>query len=139
MAKATSPMRLQADLVDAASLIGEICHRSTAEQIEYWASIGRCVSNLLDPDVLLSVTAGLARVKVEPVVTHAVDPDALFQALEEERNQGTLADSVTTSTVKYQVSLTHPGLLEQIGPAGTVIGQFQNGKFIPQAEAGRSC
>ncbi|MCK5666750.1 MAG: hypothetical protein KAI17_24840, partial [Thiotrichaceae bacterium] len=39
MAKALSPVRLQDDLMKAAKLTGDRFHRSTAEQIEYWADI----------------------------------------------------------------------------------------------------
>jgi hypothetical protein len=38
------PVRLQENLMQAAKLTGERFHRSTAEQIEYWADIGRKVS-----------------------------------------------------------------------------------------------
>ena len=61
MPKAASPVRLQQELMQAAALSGGRFHRSTAEQIEYWAEIGRQVANLLDPDTLLAIAAGLAR------------------------------------------------------------------------------
>ena len=53
--------------MQAAKLTGERFHRSAAEQIEYWADIGRKVSTVLDPDTLISITTGLAQVKVESV------------------------------------------------------------------------
>ncbi|MCF6202823.1 MAG: ParD-like family protein [Methylococcaceae bacterium] len=59
MAKSASPIRLQADLMQAAEITAKRYHRSTAEQIEYWADLGRTVASTLDPDVLLSVAAGL--------------------------------------------------------------------------------
>lgn len=67
MAKATSPIRLQEDLMALAKLTASRFHRSTAEQIEYWAELGRSVASKLDPDVLLSISSGLATIKVEPV------------------------------------------------------------------------
>ncbi|MCB1936185.1 MAG: hypothetical protein KDF59_09600, partial [Nitrosomonas sp.] len=37
MAKSASPIRLQEELMKAAELTASRFHRSTAEQIEYWA------------------------------------------------------------------------------------------------------
>ena len=134
MAKAASPVRLQENLMRAATLTGKRFHRSAAEQVEYWAEIGRRVATVLDPDVLLSVTAGLARLKVEPVYGGPVEPDEVFQSLETKRRHGTLAQ-VVTGAVKYQSSFTRPGYLEQIDQDGNITtGQFKNGKFEPSSE-----
>lgn len=131
MAKSASPIRLQEDLMQAAALTGERFHRSTAEQIEYWAEIGCNVSKMLDPDDLLSISAGLARIKVEPVHSEPIDSGEVFQSLETERASGILAQTVTSSPIQYQVSVTHPGYLEQINPDGTIkTGKFQGGVFI---------
>ncbi len=131
MAKAASPIRLQADLMRTATLAGKRFHRSTAEQIEYWADLGRQVAAILDPDTLLSVSSGLARIKIEPVVADPVNPDKVFQSLEQERKAGTLSQSVTQSVIRYQVSESHPGYLEQINQhAEVTTGKFENGEFI---------
>jgi len=131
MAKALSPVRLQEDLMQAAKLTGERFHRSTAEQIEYWADIGRKVSTVLDPDTLISIATGLTQVKVEPIYGKPIDPDDIFNLLEAQRQAGTLTQAVTSSTIKYQSSLTHPGYLEQIDHNGNVlVGQFKNGEFV---------
>jgi hypothetical protein len=51
--------------------------------------------------------------------------------LEAQRQAGTLTQTVTSSTIKYQSSLTHPGYLEQIDQNGNVlVGQFKNGEFV---------
>ena len=132
MAKAASPVRLEASLMQAASLTAARHHRSTAEQIEYWASIGRSVSQLLNPDTLLAVQTGLARLKVEPVVADPLDPDQVFRALEQDRVAGRLAASVTTTAVRYQASTRIPGYLEQVHPDGRVVtGTFREGTFVP--------
>jgi hypothetical protein len=82
MAKAASPIRLQEELMQAAESTAKRFHRSTAEQIEYWADLGRSVSSTLDPDVLLSVLSGLTTIKTEPVISLPIDPDEVFEALE---------------------------------------------------------
>lgn len=135
MAKAASPIRLQEDLMQAAALAGERFHRSTAEQIEYWAEIGRNVAHILDPDDLLSVSAGLAKITVESVHGEPIDPAAVFQSLEVERNNGTLSQTVASGE-KYQISLKYPGNLEQIQPDGRIrTGKFQGGEFIEMNES----
>jgi len=131
MAKALSPVRLQDDLMQAAKLTGDRFHRSAAEQIEYWADIGRKVSKVLDPDTLLSISTGLVQVKVEPIYGKPLDPDDVFNLLDAQRQQGTLTQAVTSSAIKYQSSLVHPGYLERIDQKGNVsVGQFKNGEFV---------
>ncbi|WP_426416859.1 TA system antitoxin ParD family protein [Aestuariirhabdus sp. LZHN29] len=134
MAKASSPVRLQQDLMESAKLAGERLHRSAAEQIEYWASIGRSVANVVDPDSLLDVSTGLARLKIEPVASPAINPEDVFAGLERDRQNGLLASSITSSPLRYQASSTHPGLLEQIDAQGRVtLGQFKSGVFAVYA------
>ncbi|TXI30532.1 MAG: hypothetical protein E6Q60_01290 [Nitrosomonas oligotropha] len=132
MAKAASPIRLQDDLMQAAALTAERFHRSTAEQIEYWAEMGRNVDHMLNPDDLLAISAGLAKITVEPVSSEPVDPTGIFQSLEDDRASGILPQTVSGSVLnKYQASLTHPGYLEQIHPDGRIqTGKFQGGEFI---------
>ncbi|MCK5356510.1 MAG: hypothetical protein KAJ63_15445 [Methyloprofundus sp.] len=135
MAKALSPIRLQDDLMQAAKLTGKRFHRSTAEQIEYWADIGRKVSTVLDPDTLISIATGLTQVKVEPIYGKPIDPDDVFNLLVAQQQQGTLTQAVTGSAFKYQSSLTQPGYLERIDQNGnTLVGQFENGEFVSTEE-----
>jgi len=135
MAKAVSPIRLQAELMQVAESTAKRFHRSTAEQIEYWADLGRSVSSHLDPDVLLSVASGLAVIKAEPVYSTPISHEAVFQTLEHDRKAGALSNSVTNSDVRYQASAKHPSYLEQIGKNGNItIGQFNQGVFIELKE-----
>jgi hypothetical protein len=135
MAKAASPIRLQDELMQAAALTAERFHRSTAEQIEYWAEMGRNVDHMLNPDDLLAISAGLAKIIVEPVSSEPADPAAVFQSLETDRAAGVLPQTVTGSAIRYQASSTHPGCLEQIRPDGRIImGKFQGGEFIEMIE-----
>ena len=136
MPKSASPVRLQAELMQSASMAGQRQHRSAAEQIEYWASIGRSVSKIINQDTLLEFSAGLVRLKIEPVESAAIAPEEVFSDLESDRKSGRLVESVTTSSVRYQVSVRHPGQLEQILADGRVIvGQFHDGVFTPLPEA----
>ncbi len=135
MAKAASPIRLQKELMSAAELTGKRFHRSTAEQIEYWAEMGRNVSALLDPDDLAAIAAGVAKLELVPIYGKPVDPASVFQTLEDERAAGSLAQRVTSSPVSYQASIEHPGCLEQIDRKGQIrIGQFIDGEFVEMTE-----
>ena len=133
MAKSASPVRLQEELMESARINGVVQHRSAAEQIEYWADIGRKVSKSIDPDVLLALEAGLARIKVEKIKSVAVDPESIFASLDADRESGELASAIAEkSPIRYQASRNNPGLLEQIDQAGkTVVGQFLEGEFVP--------
>ncbi|MEE9338255.1 MAG: hypothetical protein V3U87_09260 [Methylococcaceae bacterium] len=131
MAKSASPIRLQAELMQAAESTAKRFHRSTAEQIEYWADLGRSVSSTLDPDVLLSVLSGLTIIKTEPVISSPIDPAEVFKALENDRHTGLLHNSVASATTSYQASTKHLGLLEQVDQDGNItLGEFKNGQFI---------
>ncbi|MCU7813958.1 MAG: ParD-like family protein [Candidatus Thiodiazotropha sp. (ex Lucinoma kastoroae)] len=134
MAKALSPVRLQSELMQAATVAGARMHRSAAEQVEYWASLGRQIASFIDPDTLLEIAAGLARLKVEPTVFQPVDADTVFAAVEADRGSGELSKKVTTASIRYQASVTHPGYLEQIDANGVrTVGTFHNGIFTPVA------
>lgn len=133
MAKAASPVRLENTLMEAATVAGSILHRSAAEQIEYWADLGRRVSTVVSPETLLAISAGLAKITVEKTAPDALDPDAVFAALDRDRHAGVLSDAITSGAVRYQAASDDSGLLEQIHPDGTVLtGQFRNGKFRAQ-------
>lgn len=135
MAKASSPIRLQQDLMQAAESTGKRFHRSTAEQIEYWADLGRSVSSALNPDVVLSIKSGLTRLNVEPVLSTPIDADLIFSELDVQRDNGELASHVTGSHVRYQSSLAHPGRLECIDRTGQItVGQFVNGRFVAECD-----
>ncbi len=135
MPKASSPVRLQEDLMQAATIAGSRLHRSAAEQVEHWASLGRQITNFVDADALLKVSVGLARLKIEPTVGQPIDPVAVFAAIEADRRNGELSKKVTAADIRYQASVTHPGYLEQINKKGNCrIGSFCNGVFTPLHE-----
>ena len=132
MAKSASPVRLQDDLMRRAALAGALHHRSAAQQIEYWAALGQDVAALLDPDLLLDVKAGLARLRVEPVRAAAVAPESVFASLDAQRLSGSLAASVSTASVRYQACPSRLGLLERIDNEGNrTAGTFAEGLFQP--------
>lgn len=132
MPKAASPIRLQGDLMDSAARVGARHHRSAAEQIEYWAALGRQVSRVLDPDTLLEVAAGAVRLSLEPISAPVVPSEQVFAAVDAARASGTLAESVSAASFRYQASAALPSCLEQIAADGTRrLGHFRQGVFEP--------
>jgi len=130
MAKAQSPIRLQSELMNSASLAGELQNRSASEQIEYWASIGRTVSGKISANDLLELKAGLVSISLEKPITQAVDPTALLAEVDTSRESGALKNAIMTGAPRYQMSALKHGYLEQVHPDGTVItGQFEGGEF----------
>ncbi len=123
MPKSASAVRLQRELMESAALVGARHHRSAAEQIEYWAALGR------------QVAAGLTRLRLEPVAAPIVAPAQVFAALDADRESGSLAQNVSTAAFRYQASIRQPGHLEQIGPDGTRrVGAFRDGAVEPIAD-----
>lgn len=132
MAKASSPVRLDAELMEEAARSGRLFHRSAAETIEYWAGLGKRFQKLIDPEVLLEIQAGALVLDVKPVKVERVNPDDVFSQIESSRAAGTLNQFIKRDKPVYQASASNPGMLEQILPDGTVtIGQFFEGQFFP--------
>ena len=133
MAKAQSPVRLESSLMSSATAAGMLLHRSAAEQVEYWADLGRKVASSIDPESLLAVKAGLATLRVEHIHPSPVDPDVVFAALDNARNSGALSEAISSGSLRYQASVEKPGYLEACHPDGRIeVGQFVNGRFIPE-------
>lgn len=132
MPKTGSPLRLDIDFTARARRAAEAQNRSIANQIEYWADIGRHVSNDLSTKDLELIRSGLATVKVEYASVPPVDSDSIFQAVEQARESGELARSFSTAKYRYQASRTHPGYLERIDADFNIeVGEFKNGQFHP--------
>ncbi|WP_372782116.1 hypothetical protein [Litorivivens sp.] len=132
MPKANSPVRIQRGLMADATAVGKAHHRSAAEQIEYWADIGRKVSKIIDPDALLRLTAGVVKIALEPAKPVTVDPDDVFAKLDRDRESGAIQAALPANSVRYQACRAHPGKLERISSDGsTQVGEFKGGQFIP--------
>lgn len=139
MPKAASPIRLEHELMQAAARVGRQQHRSAAEQVEYWAALGRRLVGLLDPESLTAVAAGLAQVRIEPVAGAPIDPERVYAALRSTTRTAQLAaDLAAQHPVRYRASAAHPGYLEAVDAEGRVtVGQFKDGQFVAQAVAPR--
>ena len=131
MKNTKSAIRLDPLLIQDAEIEANIHKRTTPKQIEYWADIGRKVSDLINPTDLLAISQGLAHIELKTTESYAINPDEIFSRVEEERASGYLSNHVTRSTISYQASQTQPGLLDRINADGSrEAGHFKNGKFV---------
>ena len=129
MAQSAS-IRLDNSLVKEADAVGKIYKRSPPRQIEYWAELGKAIEQSINPDDIIAIREGLSQVIVEPVQSMPVSPDEVFASLDRDREQGLITGKVSSTTVNYQASQAHPGLLDQINSDGTITtGRFVNGQF----------
>ena len=127
----TTPLRLNPDLVAAAERAAMIQKRSVPKQIEFWATLGKALENVLEYSDIFAVLQGLKKISVEPVPTAAVQTDDVFSALEKARDEGALSRNVTGADVYYEASPTHQGLIDQVNSATgeRLTGQFSKGEF----------
>lgn len=127
----SKPLRLDLGLVQAADVAARRQKRSVPHQIEFWAELGRSVEHLIDPDALVAVQEGLARLVVEVAPSAPISSESVFEAVEASRQEGTLEDRVSRAPVRYQACSGRTGLLEQLRDDGSrTIGRFVGGRFI---------
>lgn len=126
-----NPMRLSPDLVEAAERESLIQKRSVPKQIEFWASLGKAVQNVIDYSDVIAVTQGLKKIIVEPVESPTVAPSDVFADLERSRKSGALAKNVTKAAIYYETSRSRPGMIDRVNSATGErrTGRFQSGKF----------
>ena len=126
-----NPLRLSSELVEAAERESLIQKRSVPKQIEFWAALGKAVQNVIDYSDVIAVTQGLKKIIVEPIAAPAVSPADVFDRLERNRGNGSLARNVTTASIYYEASKSHPGMIDRVDSAAGErrTGIFQNGQF----------
>lgn len=129
-----SPIRLSSDLLESAEREGAVQKRSVPKQIELWAELGRAVSGIVEIGDVFAVLQGLKTLRVKTAATRAVDPNAVFEQLEEYRASGALIDRLTSSDVYYESSDKKPGFLDRVNRKNGTreTGRFVNGKFKAQ-------
>lgn len=127
----TSPIRLDSKLIDAAQRESLVQKRSVPKQIEFWATLGKTLQGMLDYSDIIAVLQGIKKITIESVESSTVDPDAVFAALEKQRQNQELARNVTAAAVYYEASRSRPGLLDRVNAATgeRQTGQFYNGEF----------
>ena len=131
---ATVSVRIDKDLALQAEREARIQNRSNAKQIEYWAKIGKAISSKLSIEDVFAVSQGIKTIKLEvtpSVQSISVNPDDIFNDLENDRAKGLLAKNVTSARIYYEASAEHPGYLDRVNSVTKKrqAGTFENGEF----------
>lgn len=126
-----NPLRLSQELVTAAERAGLVQKRSVPKQIEFWATLGKAVENIIDYSDIFAVLQGLKKINIEPVTPAVANPDKVFADLENQRADRALTEKVSKAVVYYEASRSRPGLLDQVNTATgeRKTGRFTNGEF----------
>lgn len=129
-----SPLRLNAELIEAAEREAAVQKRSVPRQIEFWAELGKAVESIIGPADVVAVIQGIKKIKVEPLTSVPVDPDAVFDSIETSRKRGALGKKVTSAAIYYETSLGRPGLLDRVNASTgeRQTGLFRDGEFKAQ-------
>jgi len=130
----TVSLRIDQDLALQAEREARIQNRSKTKQLEYWAKLGKAISSKLDITDIFAVSQGIKTIRLEispSVQSIPVDPDVIFNDLENDRANGLLAKNVTSAKIYYEASVGHPGYLDCVNSVTREreTGSFKNGKF----------
>lgn len=117
----SQPVRLPDEIVHDARLVSETTERSIAEQIEYWAQLGRAIEPFLkDAQVLALHRAGADR-PLSQCLESVDSPDGRRRVVEHLDCQ---------PFPHYEPAPDQPGMLVRIEADGTrTIGRFINRQF----------
>ncbi|MFT7412815.1 MAG: hypothetical protein ACI9J4_001178 [Paraglaciecola sp.] len=133
MAKHTSPMRLNEQLVNEAQTISALLNRSAAEQIEYWSELGKRVSAELTPAQTIQIMTGIGKIVVETPKFEPLDVLAFASEIEADSQSGVLyQELLEKGQTLYSPASEGGGLLDAHYPDGTIKrGRFTGGEFKP--------
>lgn len=126
-----NPLRLNPELVSAAERAGLVQKRSVPKQIEFWATLGKAVENVIDYSDIFAILQGLKKINIEPITSATADPEDVFAALEKHRAQGNIGERTTKAIIYYEASRGRPGLIDRVNSATgeRSTGHFSNGEF----------
>jgi len=122
----SQPVKLSDDLVLEARVAAEAQERSIAGQVEYWAKIGRSVSELLNGRVQQRLVANQAEKSLSEIIETVDKPEgrARLKVYLESR-----------PFPHFEAHPTRKGLLIRIEEDGhRSVGRFRNRQFIEVAE-----
>ncbi|MEO0952684.1 MAG: hypothetical protein AAFY44_15380 [Pseudomonadota bacterium] len=125
----SKPIRVDKGLMERAESAAAIYRRSLPKQIEYWAEIGRQVSERLDAKDLFSVFTGAAELRVHHRESQPVSSAAVLEQIGTDRAEGVLKDAVSAADVRFDVD--DEGYLRRTEADGTQTrGKLVDGRFL---------
>ena len=128
------PLRIDGNLLNEAKVSGQVFHRSIAQQVEHWASLGRVLEKVL-------MVSSVAKVKR---LSRPVDLDrALARSHSTAGKTKTLALLASKKGPLYGTKPGRPNVLLQYRPDGKVAagemtkGEFVRAKSVSKTKVGR--
>ena len=130
----TVSLRIDRSLALQAEREARIQNRSKTKQLEYWAKLGKAISSKLSVSDVFAISQGIKTIKLEispSAQSIPIDPDVIFNDLENDREKGLLAKNITSAKIYYEASVDHPGYLDRVDSVTRKrqTGSFENGKF----------
>lgn len=128
MTEHSSSIRLNANLVSSAAIVAKSANRSCAQQIEFWAELGKKLSGHLTEQEAVKFLSGQTNVVMKVQTTYSFDAKALAKTVQ---NDEALSDDLLNNGhTLYSASPNGSDLLIASFPDGTVKeGHFKNGEF----------
>lgn len=128
----SKPMRLDPALQRMAEIEGKMERRSPPKQIEYWADLGRQISQFITPRDVHAVFTGAASINISYNRSKPVAAAAVLRDLEKDRASGRLAATVTAADVIYGLDPGGRGVVRHtVSEDAGEPGQFVDGRFVP--------
>jgi hypothetical protein len=117
----SQPVKLSGKLVLDARLVGQVCERSIAGQVEFWARLGRAIEPLIDGTRAMA----LAR------AGEALPLSACLDSVDTPEGRGRVADYLRTRPFPHYEPAETPGLLVRTTADGRrTVGRFVNRRFV---------
>lgn len=121
---ATTPLRLDAQLVHDARSSAALMDRSPTAQVEFWAKLGRVAESVFSYD----------RIRTIKQMGQVQDLDSLIARVDTtEGRKLAMAEIQRHGMPTYGTDPKHPGLIIERQPDGTTrVGKFVNRQFVEQ-------
>ncbi len=128
---ATQSIRLDINLISQAKLAAAMQCRSTPNQLEYWANIGRMISSVIAMEDACAIYQGLKKLRIEPTETIPVNSETVFNNLEADREKRFANKPITSAPFYFEASQKIHGLLDKVDSVtgARKTGKFANGEF----------
>lgn len=119
---ATTPLRLDAQLVHDARSAAALMERSPTAQVEFWAKLGRVAESVFSHD----------RIRTLKEMGQVRDLDSLIGSIDTAVGRSrALAEIRRHGTPTYGTDPDHPGLIVERQPDGAIrLGKFINRQFV---------
>lgn len=129
-----NPIRLSEKLIEQAEKSCDSNFRTAPKQIEFWATIGKEVTQTLTPADLAALANGEVEVHLVRKKSAPVSMDAVFAEIENDRSNHSLHSKVVRENVWYEESPEHKGYLVRFDSSANRkdLGPFIDGKFRVQ-------